>query len=104
MISSYEYSCLASALSEEREEVRLPVGRMETSVDRQDHSIDKDGVLTGEKGNYTRDIVRCGSPTDRESVTKSDRYCFIFLEIGSGLRRGETRGHGVDAHATRAVL
>jgi hypothetical protein len=57
MISSYEYSCLASALSEEREEVRLPVGRMETTVDWQNHSIDEDGVLTGEKCNHTRDMV-----------------------------------------------
>src|ERR1700677_2769764 len=104
MISSYEYSCLASALSEEREEVRLPVGRMETTVDWQNHSIDEDGVFTSEKCNHTRDIVWCGGPTDWESVTKSGRYCFIFLEIGSGLRRGETRSHGVDAYATRAVL
>src|ERR1035438_3610202 len=104
MISSYEYSCLASALSEEREEVRLPVGRMETTVDWQNHSIDEDGVLTGEKCNHTRDIVWCGGPTDWESVTKSGHYCFNLLKIDRGLRGGETWSHGIDAHATRAVL
>src|ERR1700722_16241064 len=45
------------ALPEETEEVRLPVGRLETTVDRQDHSIDKNGVLTCEKRDHTRDLL-----------------------------------------------
>jgi hypothetical protein len=45
-----------STLSEEREEIRLPVGRTEATINRQNDSVDKDGVLTCEKCNHTRDI------------------------------------------------
>ena len=58
-------------LPEEREEIRLPVGRMETTVYRQVHTIDKEGVLTCEKRNDACDFIRCGGPADREAVTKS---------------------------------
>jgi hypothetical protein len=56
----------------------LPVGRMETTVDRQNHSVDKDGVLTCEKCNHTRDFIGCGGPADREAVKKSRHHCFTF--------------------------
>src|ERR1700679_718466 len=77
---------------------------METAVDRQYHSIDKNSVLTREKCNHARDIIWCGGPADRESVTKGCHYCFTFLEICSGLTRVETGCHGIDPRATRAVL
>jgi hypothetical protein len=57
------------SLPEETEEVRLPVGRLETTVDRQDHSIDKNGVLTCEKRDHTRDL--CGNASRDAKYTLS---------------------------------
>src|SRR5471030_3454927 len=92
------------ALSQEREEVRLSIGRADSTIDRQNHSIDKDGVLTREKRNYACDFIRLGGSTDREARNKRCHDRFAFLKISSGLIGGETRCHGVDPHATRAVL
>jgi hypothetical protein len=67
---------------------------MEATVDGQVHSVDKEGVLTCEKCNYTRDFLWCSGPTDGEAFTKSRHYRFTLLNIGSGLGEGETRCHG----------
>jgi hypothetical protein len=80
----------------------LPIGRMETTVNRQVHSIDEEGVLTCEKCNHTRDFLWCSAPADREAVTKSRHYCFTLRKIDSGLGGSETRRHGVDPHAAGA--
>ena len=54
-----------SALSEERKEVRLPIGRTESTVDRQNRSIDKDSVFTRKECNHTRNFIWCCSSADR---------------------------------------
>src|ERR1700740_2810575 len=77
---------------------------METTIDRKVHSVDKEGVLTCEKRNHTRDFIWCGTPADREAVTKSCHHCFTFLKFNSGVSGGETRCHGVDPNAAGAVL
>ncbi len=69
---------------------------METTVDRQNHSVDKDSVLTCEKCDHFRDIIWCGGPADWEAFPKRRHYFFTLLNIGSGLGRSETRRHGVD--------
>jgi hypothetical protein len=51
-----------STLSHEREEVQLPVRRMETTVDRQVDSIDKESVLTCEKLSPRRRCIKRGRP------------------------------------------
>ncbi len=60
-----------SPFTEEREEIRLAVGRMKAAVDRQNYSIDKDGVLAREKRNHARDFIGCGCSADREAIEKS---------------------------------
>ena len=52
---------------------------MQTTVDRQVHSIDEEGVLTCEKCNQARDFLWCGAPTDGEAVTKSRHYSLNVL-------------------------
>jgi hypothetical protein len=47
---------------------------METTVDRKVDSIDKESVLTCEKRNHTRDFIWCGTPVEREAVTKSRHH------------------------------
>src|ERR1700685_3411117 len=92
------------ALSQEREEVRLSIGRADATVDRQNHSIDKDCVFTRQKRNHACYFIRCSGSTDRKAISKRCHYLFAFLKIGGGLTRGETRCHGVDPYAARAVL
>lgn len=41
-------------LSEKDEEIRLSVGRAEAAVYRQDHPVDKTGILAGRWGNASR--------------------------------------------------
>ena len=53
-----------SVLPEELQKIRLPVGRPDTTVDRQNHSIDKSGVITREECDRAGDIVGNGDPAD----------------------------------------
>src|ERR1700677_2570415 len=92
------------ALSQEREEVRLSIGRADYTVDRQNHSIDKDCVFTREKRNHACYFVRCSGSTDREAINKRCHDRFAFLKIGGGLTGGKTGCHGIDPHAARTVL
>jgi hypothetical protein len=41
---------------------------MKPTIDRQNRSIDKDGVLTREKRNNARDFIGCGGSADREAI------------------------------------
>src|ERR1700678_3722004 len=92
------------ALSQEREEVRLSIRRADSTVDGQNHSIDKDCVFTREKRNHACYFIRCSGSTDRETISKRCHNRFAFLKIGGGLAGGETRRHRIDPHATRTVL
>src|SRR6202789_3426870 len=81
----------------------MSIGRADSTVVRQRHSINKGDVLTREKRNYACDFIRCSGSTDRKAISKRCHYRFAFLKIGGGLTRGGTRGHGVDPYAARAV-
>ena len=88
----------------EREEIWLPVGGVKTPVDRQVHSVDKNGVLTREERNHTRDLIRRCAPANREAVTKSCHESLTFLKIDGGFRGCETGRHRVDPYAAGALL
>jgi hypothetical protein len=77
---------------------------MKSTVDLEVYSIDEEGVFTCEKRDHPRDFVWCGGPADREAVTKSCYQGLVFHKINSGVGRRETRCHGVDPHALRAVF
>jgi hypothetical protein len=40
--------------------LRLSIGRADSTIDWQNHSIDKDGVLTREKRNHACNFIRFG--------------------------------------------
>jgi hypothetical protein len=82
----------------------LPVGSMETAVDRQNHTVHEHRVVAGKKGDHTGNVFGCGRPADREAIAKGVHDCLAFLELCSGLAGGEARRDGVDAHTARPVF
>jgi hypothetical protein len=73
------------ALFHERAEIRLPVGRIDSTVDRKNRPVNKEGVLTCQECNHPRDIMRCGCPAEGKAFPKSRHYGFILFNFGSGI-------------------
>jgi hypothetical protein len=90
------------ALSQEREEVRLSIGRADSTFDGQNHSIDKDCVFTREKRNHACYFIRCSGSTDWETISKRCHYRFAFLKIGKPY--GRSSGKERLSQATRTIL
>ena len=67
-LSRWQTRAGTSARPEQREKVRLAVGRGQAAVNREDHAVDEAGVIAGQERDHGRHLVRRGRPADCDRI------------------------------------
>ena len=93
-----------SALSEQREKVRLAVRRGQAAVNREDHAVDKAGVIAGQERDHGRHLVRRGRPAHRQAPAESRHDGLTLQQLRRRVRGGQAGGNGVHPDAAGGVL